>query len=251
MAGAGSKLFTDGSVLNAAQVNTYLMDQSIMRFATTTARDAAFGGAGEPVLAEGMTCYIDADNSIYTYDGSAWVKMVSASQPAGIQLTKTQTFTGQSQVNVDSCFSSEFANYLVTLNITSVSGNTGIFVRMRNAGTTNANNEYVWGGFIAYTGSSILTQINSGGATSDWKIADQDTVYNPNLPIKFDMMAPQLSLRTGIFSQGFTPVNPLPYYRQIGGTMTVTTSYDSFSLLTNSGSFTMDGTVRVYGYRNS
>lgn len=79
MAGAGAKLFTDGSVLNAAQVNTYLMDQSIMRFATTTARDAAFGGAGEPVLAEGMTCYIDDDNSIYIYDGSNWVRSVIAS----------------------------------------------------------------------------------------------------------------------------------------------------------------------------
>ena len=72
MAGAGALLFTSGSVLTAAQVNTYLMDQSIMRFATTAARDAAFGGAGEPTLAEGMFAYIDADNSLYFYTGSAW-----------------------------------------------------------------------------------------------------------------------------------------------------------------------------------
>lgn len=81
MAGAGAKLFTDGSVLNAAQVNTYLMDQSIMRFATTTARDAAFGGAGEPTLAEGMTCYIDASNQLQIYDGSNWVVAASVSSP--------------------------------------------------------------------------------------------------------------------------------------------------------------------------
>lgn len=30
MAGAGAKLFTSGSVLTAAQVNTYLMDQAVM-----------------------------------------------------------------------------------------------------------------------------------------------------------------------------------------------------------------------------
>ena len=72
MAGAGAKLFVSGDVLTAAQVNTYLMDQSIMRFATTTARDAAFGGAGEPTLAEGMFAYIDADNTVYFYTGSAW-----------------------------------------------------------------------------------------------------------------------------------------------------------------------------------
>ena len=74
MAGAGALLFTSGQVLTAAQVNTYLMDQSIMRFATVAARDAAFGGAGEPTLAEGMFAYIDADNSLYFYSGSSWLK---------------------------------------------------------------------------------------------------------------------------------------------------------------------------------
>lgn len=78
MAGAGAKLFVSGDVLTAAQVNTYLMDQTIMRFATTAARDAAFGGAGEPTLAEGMFAYIDADNTLYFYTGSTW-STISAS----------------------------------------------------------------------------------------------------------------------------------------------------------------------------
>lgn len=72
MAGAGSKLFLAGDVLPALQVNTFLMDQTIMRFATTVARDAAFGGAGEPVLAEGMFAYIDADDTLYYYTSTAW-----------------------------------------------------------------------------------------------------------------------------------------------------------------------------------
>jgi hypothetical protein len=71
MAGAGYKLFNTGDVLTAAQVNTYLMEQTVMRFATTTARDTALSG----VLAEGMLCYVDADNNIYKYTGSAWVNI--------------------------------------------------------------------------------------------------------------------------------------------------------------------------------
>jgi len=75
MAGAGYKLFNTGDVLTAAQVNTYLMEQTVMRFATTTARDTALSG----VLAEGMICYIDADNNLYKYTGSAWVNIDSGS----------------------------------------------------------------------------------------------------------------------------------------------------------------------------
>lgn len=72
MAGAGAKLFESGAVLTAAQVNTFLMEQTIMRFATTAARDAAFGGVGELTLAEGMFAYIDDQNLVYFYTGSQW-----------------------------------------------------------------------------------------------------------------------------------------------------------------------------------
>lgn len=78
MAGAGAKLFTSGSVLTAAQVNTYLMDQSVMKFADATARTAAFGGVGEPVLAEGMVSYLADTDVVQVYNGSAWVN-ISAS----------------------------------------------------------------------------------------------------------------------------------------------------------------------------
>ena len=72
MAGAGAKLFTSGTKLTAAQVNTYLMDQSVMVFADSTARDASFGGAGEPSLSEGMICYLLDSNSLFYYSGSSW-----------------------------------------------------------------------------------------------------------------------------------------------------------------------------------
>jgi len=73
MAGAGAKLFVSGDVLTAAQVNTYLMDQSVMRFSDAAARTAAFGGAGEITLAEGMVSYLMDTNAISVWDGSAWV----------------------------------------------------------------------------------------------------------------------------------------------------------------------------------
>ena len=78
MAGAGSKLFTSGSVLTASDVNTYLMDQTIMKFTSTTTRDAAFGGAGEATLAEGMFAYTTDTNTLWLYDGSNWVNVLGS-----------------------------------------------------------------------------------------------------------------------------------------------------------------------------
>jgi len=73
MAGAGTKLFVQGEILTAAQTNVYLMDQAVTVFATAAARDAAFGGAGEPTLSEGRICYLESTNLIQFYDGAAWI----------------------------------------------------------------------------------------------------------------------------------------------------------------------------------
>lgn len=69
MAGAGYKLFATGDVLTAAQVNTYLMQQTVMVFASSAARTTALSG----VLAEGMVSYLQDSNTLEVYDGSAWV----------------------------------------------------------------------------------------------------------------------------------------------------------------------------------
>jgi len=68
MAGAGYKNFTDGSVLTAAEVNTYLNEQSIMVFATAAARTSAITSPSE-----GMVTYQLDTNGLYYYNGSAWV----------------------------------------------------------------------------------------------------------------------------------------------------------------------------------
>jgi hypothetical protein len=69
MAGAGYKLFATGDVLTAAQVNTYLNEQTVMVFADSAARTSALSG----VLAEGMMSYLQDTNSVEVYNGTAWV----------------------------------------------------------------------------------------------------------------------------------------------------------------------------------
>lgn len=86
MAGAGAKLFSSGSILTANEVNTYLMDQAVMRFANQAARTAAFGGTGEPTLAEGMMSYLMDTNSVEVYNGSAWVAIGGGADVLQVQV---------------------------------------------------------------------------------------------------------------------------------------------------------------------
>ena len=75
MAGAGYKLFTTGEVLTAAQVNTYLQEQTVMSFADAAARTSALSA----VLAEGMMSYLRDTNAVQVYNGSAWVAVGGSS----------------------------------------------------------------------------------------------------------------------------------------------------------------------------
>lgn len=74
MAGLGFKDFQVGEVLTSGDVDGYLMQQAVMRFADSAARGSALGtatGTGVP-LAEGMVSYLDDANAIQVYDGTAW-----------------------------------------------------------------------------------------------------------------------------------------------------------------------------------
>ena len=72
MAGAGYKSWSGGDILAAAEVNTYLMDQSVMVFGGTASRSASIG-----TVAEGMVSYLTDTNVLQAYNGSAWVSLNS------------------------------------------------------------------------------------------------------------------------------------------------------------------------------
>jgi len=71
VAGAGKKTFASGEVLTAGDVNSYLMDQAVMRFASSAARGSAIASP-----TEGMTSYLDDTNGLEVYDGAAWSAVV-------------------------------------------------------------------------------------------------------------------------------------------------------------------------------
>ena len=77
MAGAGFKTFNTGDVLTASDVNTYLMQQTVMVFDDAAARTTALTG----VVAEGMMSYLKDTNKTYRYDGSSWLDDAGTTSP--------------------------------------------------------------------------------------------------------------------------------------------------------------------------
>jgi hypothetical protein len=80
MAASGYKVFATGDVLTAADVNNYLMLQTVMVFANAAARTTALSG----VLAAGLCSYLKDTNVVEIYTGAGWV---SLDDPNAIQNT--------------------------------------------------------------------------------------------------------------------------------------------------------------------
>lgn len=142
--GSGFKNFTAASVLTASDVNNFLMEQSVMSFASTGARDVSVTAPED-----GMVAYIrsnDSSEGLYTYNGTSWRRGPGWNAPWGWMASATQTgalFTtsGTTEATITSTASfNSVANryYLITVSASvygSVSGDQ-FTIRIRNGSLT-------------------------------------------------------------------------------------------------------------------
>lgn len=82
------KVFQNGYPLPASDLNTYLMNQSVMTFASSSARGTAI-----TTPTEGMLTYLEDTNLFQYYTGSAWADLVSLPNPAQTISDKTSNYT--------------------------------------------------------------------------------------------------------------------------------------------------------------
>jgi hypothetical protein len=228
--------FTAGQVLTAAEMTE--VNTGIPVFATTVTRDAAFGGSGEKVLAEGQFAYIEATNTTQYYDGAAWVA-VGAS---GLTLIKSQVIgSAVGSVTVTGAFSSTYDNYLITVNGGVAStANTGLL----SLGAT-ATGYYRAGNYTTYIAATVAG-VNSANA-ANWA----DVVYGTtgNIYGTVQIYAPNQAKITYFAGNIIYPTTTGLNLTQ-GGYLNNTTQYTDFTFTADTGTWT-GGTVRVYGYQNS
>jgi hypothetical protein len=217
--------------LDASDVNTFLMDQSVMTFGGTAARGSAI-----PSPVNGMYTHLeDSPARLQFWNGSAWVS------PLGTTLLATQSFTSVSTISVNNVFSSEYDNYKITVNLNSVS-NPGINygLRLRTGGTTNTSSNYRFGAY--FIGAEInQSAANNNNTTSTYWTLGNGSVAGATSEIT--LHRPFLTERTAISALGSGS-----FLWALGGQTTVTTSYDGFTIFYD-GAGTFTGTFSVYGLR--
>jgi hypothetical protein len=247
MAGLGAKLFTAFSKLTAAQVNGYLMDQTIMRFASVAVRDAAFGGAGEPTLAEGMTCYLDDTNVLQSYNGSAWVTVANTDRPMGLVRVAESSFTGitsAAPLDLSNIFTSDYRNYRVVF-----SANTGataalMTFRLRDSGGAVALTNYEQQQLEYYqttVASSFTASKNAFEIAYNYGESKQTTLV-------VDIFAPNVAVETNIFYQASIRRVALAfnYVWHGSGNYNASTVMTGLRFFPSAG--TAVGNISVYGY---
>ena len=113
-------LFAVSEILTAANMNLSA-GTGVPVFATTVTRDAAFGGAGEKVLAEGQLCYLSDSNIVQYYDGAAWATVGPSTSISTAIFNETQAANTNGGSSVGSTWTKRTLNTTVVNNITGAS----------------------------------------------------------------------------------------------------------------------------------
>jgi hypothetical protein len=172
---------------------------------------------------------LTADSSTAT--GLAW----SASAGGGdITLITTNTFTAQSNISINNCFTSTYQNYIVEI-VGESSASSAIRARLRKSGADLTSTLYEMKGSTSHGPQSAWTLTSFGISV----FASSITFFNPVTSGYKVITQNSIGLSAGVGGDG-----------QAGsGWYDVNTSgADGFSLFPASGTIT--GTIRVYGLKD-
>jgi hypothetical protein len=219
------KVFSNGSVLNASEINDNLMRQSVMVFSNAAARSAAI-----TVPVEGMLTYLEDVNRYESYNGSIWESFT------GLTQIVSQTIgSGVTSVTVNNAFSSLFDNYKIMISTVT---NANSSLRLQLSGSTGST--YSTTGFYMTTGSTTLTGESVTGQTS----GAIGVTRSNRLSLSVEVYNPFVTLNTQFMSQALNP----DFYNLRATNDSSTASSTGFNISPGSGTMT-GGTISVYGYK--
>jgi hypothetical protein len=230
------KVFTNGSVLQASEVNENLMQQAVATFSNTAARTAAITSPVEGQL----TYLLDVDRYEH-WNGSSWVS------PFGATLTASATVSGSSFM-ISNCFSAQYTNYLVKAKVSMTSADR-LVIKFAAGGSALGSSIYR----LNWQEGSTSRTVFGTNTGSDFILTDTGITTGQIYTFDFQVFSPFASTTThginiGTVTSSTTPSVSRPWSFQGVGIYDATTSIDGIQFSTFSGA--LSGNVQVYGLRN-
>jgi hypothetical protein len=168
---------------------------------------------------------------------------------AGLVLLTTATFSGVTSVSAAAnTFTSTYANYRIVLDLTSVSSDADMAIRLRASGSDNTTANY-FTAVASYTTGNTLSGYTANTGQTAWQIFPTDAgTNNHSYSASIDLCRPQEAQLTTstLLGNGVTFAGTVATY--FGGNLfNATTQFDSITFL-NAGNIA--GRYSIYGYNN-
>ena len=281
-AGLGFKEFTTGDVLTAADANGYLASQVVMVFADSAARTTAI-----TLPQEGMISYLKDTNAVEKYDGASWVAVAGGTSPlttkgdlytfsttdarlavgangttlvadsveatglkwvtpasAGLTLITSAAFSASGGVNVNDVFSATYTNYKLIVNFTSADSNRDVKLRLRVSATDATGSNYSYGS-MGMRSDGVSTFNTSANNTTSFDFCRANS--GNKMSASFELFRPFEASPTQMLGRYAGDDNTTPFFNDLGGLHTLSTSYTGFTIFPTAGNIT--GDYFIYGYK--
>jgi hypothetical protein len=237
MSGAGWRQFAANEVLTSTNVQNYLQDQTVMRFASATARNSAITAP-----TQGMTAFLDSTGITTQYFSAGTAGRATAGwYPIGPQLVKQQVIgTGVSSVTVTGAFTNDYDSYRIVISGGLCSAICDLSLKLGGAGSG-----YLWSRVYAGYGSGV--SYNNSGVSGDPSF--QSIGFgSASTPMGFDVQirdpySPCNTLVTSLWVNNASASGAGSY----GGYLDNQNQYTAFTITPSTGTMT-GGIISVYGW---
>ena len=161
---------------------------------------------------------------------------------AGVTLISATTFSAQSTININSCFSSTYTNYRVLIDYKGDAGAVGFTVRLRIA---SDDTSAVYDRQAVYVTGTAVAGVRSQAQTS-WLLTEGTRLYQT---ASIDFFSPNVNAPTRLIANYSNADTDWAFSLVNIATNEHRSNYQAtgFTLLTTSAA---SGTIKVYGYKD-
>jgi len=217
-------------------------DSNAIQNTQLTAKGALISAfsAGTPA-----TLTVGTNGHVLTADSTEATGIKWAATPqSGLTLISSQSFSAVTSISINNCFSATYQNYMIYVNLTSVTGGDYNYLKLRASGT-DSSASYNFVRVIAY--DSTVAAGSSDNQTTGYQIGTSSAADGG--ATRIDVYNPALARDTYFYSAGNRKNGGNLEFESAIGNHNLATAYDGLTLITSGSAFA--GNIRVYGVQNA